>query len=480
MSSASTIADAATRPVTGSAIASAQNTGPSSSHTASPPAIAASSPKATQSRAGPERPWPVIDAHTLGPPVVRSVTASIPICSRARGREASMTTSAEARRSPSARTPARDRRSRATLRFRPFRRSKTASGPARAPSGRVVDSTLMTSAPASASSAPQSGPAHKELRSSTRTSLIARRAVDAPPTRVARTGAARVSSASGQERRGQTDQPGSLDQLRSIPSPDGLTDHLPRIVDRWQLQPRRHQLQVLGPRQRHGHPPVPAGQQPGRPAAARRSVAGQARAGGALAEKGERIDVERPAQGRHHPSEIRRDPAQLRDEVGRRPERGPVRPTRERHRAAGRPRRHLRGRVGGRVGHGATMAPADARRPLLMPTHHPSLGALRAAARQPAGAASWSSGPGDVALVDLDAAPLPDGVVPRLHSGVPGIVVGLTTAGWRRPTPRRRSATSYWGPTTPRSTAVLATVEANPLAATALTALLARRATDGR
>ena len=77
-----------------------------------------------------------------------------------------------------------------------------------------------------------------------------------------------------------------------------------------------------------------------------------------------------------------------------------------------------------------------------------------------------------MALVDLDAAPLPDGVVPRLHSGVPGIVVGLTTAGVAETHATAALCDVVLGPDDPALTAVLATVEANPLAATALTALL--------
>ena len=53
--------------------------------------------------------------------------------------------------------------------LRALSRSKNAAGPRRAPSGRRVDSTLITSIPARASSCPHNGPAHSEERSTTRT-----------------------------------------------------------------------------------------------------------------------------------------------------------------------------------------------------------------------------------------------------------------------------------------------------------------------
>ena len=59
-------------------------------------------------------------------------------------------------------------KSSATERFRPFNRSKKAAGPRRAPSGRDVDSTLITSARSPARRSPQSGPAHSAERSTTR------------------------------------------------------------------------------------------------------------------------------------------------------------------------------------------------------------------------------------------------------------------------------------------------------------------------
>ena len=102
---ASRTATAATRPVAGSAIGVGAEHGPSPSHATSPPATAASSPKATQSRAGPSRPWPVIDNHARGPPPASSAAASMPSCSSARGRDASITTSALATSARSATTP---------------------------------------------------------------------------------------------------------------------------------------------------------------------------------------------------------------------------------------------------------------------------------------------------------------------------------------------------------------------------------------
>ena len=102
-----------------------------------------------------------------GPPLRTRSGASSPSWASARGRLASMTMSARRTRSCRIRTPVRSCRSSATDRLRPFIRSKNSCGPRRAPSGRCLDSTFTTRAPARASRSPHSGPAQSADRSTT-------------------------------------------------------------------------------------------------------------------------------------------------------------------------------------------------------------------------------------------------------------------------------------------------------------------------
>ncbi len=102
-----------------------------------------------------------------GPPLRTSSGASSPSCASARGRLASMTMSARRTRSCRIRIPSRFCRSRTTERLAPFMRSKNSDGPLRAPSGRCVDSTFTTRAPARARRSPHSGPAQSADRSTT-------------------------------------------------------------------------------------------------------------------------------------------------------------------------------------------------------------------------------------------------------------------------------------------------------------------------
>ncbi len=164
----SIVAAAATMPVSGSAIASAQKHGPRSSYTTRPPATAASSPNATRWAASPVRPWPVIETQTSGPLSWRMTSSTItPSCSSARGRDASTTTSAASRRRRSASRPSMVRRSTTTLCLPLFNRSKNSGAPARAASGRSSDSTLITRAPLRWRRCEHKGPAHSEERSTT-------------------------------------------------------------------------------------------------------------------------------------------------------------------------------------------------------------------------------------------------------------------------------------------------------------------------
>ena len=91
----------------------------------------------------------------------------MPSCARARGRDASMTTSAAASRVRNRSTSRWSRKSRATDSCPACSRSKNGAGPRRAPSGRLVLSTLTVRAPAAVSSWAHSGPAHSDDRSTT-------------------------------------------------------------------------------------------------------------------------------------------------------------------------------------------------------------------------------------------------------------------------------------------------------------------------
>ncbi len=94
----------------------------------------------------------------------------MPRCRAVRARGAGWPRSPRRRAGPaaaSAATPETDPKSKATERLRPFSTSKKAGGPRRAPSGRAIDSTFTTVAPAPARMSPQSGPAHRADRSTT-------------------------------------------------------------------------------------------------------------------------------------------------------------------------------------------------------------------------------------------------------------------------------------------------------------------------
>ena len=98
------IAAAATSPVNGSAMASATKCGTSPIHPTRPPAAAVSSPKPTRTLFGGILPCAVTDAQTRGP-VRTNPAASMPHCSRTRGREPSMITSHSASSPLSWRSP---------------------------------------------------------------------------------------------------------------------------------------------------------------------------------------------------------------------------------------------------------------------------------------------------------------------------------------------------------------------------------------
>ena len=143
--SASRQAPAAVSPVSGSATASAQNIGSPSCQTTSPPAAAASSPKATRLAASPAARSPVMETHTCGPPPRTTSAASIPSCASARGRLASITTSARRTSARRSRTPSRALQVEGDGPLAPVQEvEEGAAARAAAPSGRCVDSTLTT------------------------------------------------------------------------------------------------------------------------------------------------------------------------------------------------------------------------------------------------------------------------------------------------------------------------------------------------
>ena len=156
--------DAAARPAMGSAMASPTNIG-GSPGTTRPPEAAASSPKAIRLLSGPRRPCPVIETQAV--PAATTSSTQIPHCCITRGLLASSTRSAPAISSRNWPTAPGAGKSRLTRSLRPFSSAKNPAGPRRAPSGRDPDSTLSTRQPASASSPPASGPAHRLVRSTT-------------------------------------------------------------------------------------------------------------------------------------------------------------------------------------------------------------------------------------------------------------------------------------------------------------------------
>ena len=112
-----------------------------------------------------------------------------------------------------------------------------------------------------------------------------------------------------------------------------------------------------------------------------------------------------------------------------------------------------------------------------MPASHLSLDALSAWMRGlPAAADRGSGDQGAVVLVDLDASAA--GPAPALHTGIPAVVVGLTTNAEPDAHASARACDIVLGPDDPALAAILATVERNPIAATAVALLL--RGSDRR
>ncbi len=108
-----------------------------------------------------------------------------------------------------------------------------------------------------------------------------------------------------------------------------------------------------------------------------------------------------------------------------------------------------------------------------MPTHHPSLGELLAAAAQPAGATTWPAEPSDAVVVDLDTDPagLQASAAER-PAGLAGVVIGVTTATPPEAHPAAPLCDLLLPPDDPGIDAVLDAIAARPLASGALAILL--------
>ncbi len=136
---------------------------------------------------------------------------------------------------------------------------RTRPRPRRAPSGRLVDSTFTTVAPAPASRSPQSGPAHRAERSTT--SRPCTSVAGDSPRRSATTAVA--SAASPSLATGRPSTAARSTSARRIPRAHGLPDGGPgagarprRVIE---LEPSRDEFQVVGPWSETASHPSPAG-----------------------------------------------------------------------------------------------------------------------------------------------------------------------------------------------------------------------------
>ena len=205
----------------------------------------------------------------------------MPSCARARGRDASMTTSAAASRARNRSTSRWSPKSRATDSWPACSRSKNGAGPRRAPSGRPVLSTLTVRAPATVKSWAHSGPAHSDDRSTTSAPASDGAAGPVASGRATNAGADASISPSTGARDAELDA-GRHDLGRGAPGHAGR-----QVVG---AEPGRQQVDVVGAGERHGDPAVGAAVQLGGPAAAAPSMAGQAGDRRPLTEQRRRID----------------------------------------------------------------------------------------------------------------------------------------------------------------------------------------------
>ena len=234
-----------------------------------------------------------METQSRGPPARTRSGPSSPSCASARGRLASITTSARRTRACRIRTPDWPCQSSATDRLRPFSRSKNSGGPRRAPSGRCVDSTFTTVAPARARRSPQSGPAQSADRSTTTQAGSV-----GPGRRIAQWRSHHARPDHPDSPTWATGSPSSWARPRRCagsPSTQARGHRGPRGGARArsgvELQPRRNRLHVLGPRQRHGHEAAGARKQPAAPPAARRAAAPQPHQRRALAQQRQRVQI---------------------------------------------------------------------------------------------------------------------------------------------------------------------------------------------
>ena len=160
----------------------------------------------------------------------------------------------------------------------PFKRSKKARAPRRAPSGRCVDSTLMTVAPDRARRSPHRGPAHRADRSMTTSAgeVGSRRRLSEP----SRDHGGTCGRGDGWGRLPDTSATGSPSSWARSRQDAGVALAEPRRHGRprggrgggcgVELEPGRDHLHVLVAGERHGQEPVGAGQQAAAPSAAGR------------------------------------------------------------------------------------------------------------------------------------------------------------------------------------------------------------------
>ena len=323
-------ASAAAKPVSGSAMASPQNSGSPPRQTTRPPAAPASSPNATRSAestgapvAGDGDPHP----GTSVPHDVLGLESQLPQGPRTAGFDHDVGSPDQPVQRPDPLRAPQVERDRTLATVQEVEESLCAAPRAVGPLGRL-DLHDVCARLGQEVAAEWAGPQRREVehqqsgRVTTRRRRAERRSQHAGAlTRLAHPGD------------GQPEQPRPLQQLTGIAVPDAPGHLGPQGGGGGghgvELQPRRHQLHVLGSRERHRHEPVRTGQQPATPAAAGRAAPPESHEGGALAEEGQRVQL----------VEAGTEAVDALHETGGWPERG-VDGARQRHRSAGRPALH--------------------------------------------------------------------------------------------------------------------------------------------
>ena len=207
-----------------------------------------------------------------GPPPRRRRSPRYPTA-RARGRLASITTSARRTSSPSSRTPAGDAKSSATDRFQHVEEvEERLRSPSRSVGTcRGLDLDHRGSRPGQQVAAERASPQGREVdHEGPRASPGA-----AWPTATSTTAGPAASARRETGSRGSRPVPPARPDPWSLPP---RTRGPRRGRRRWrlvELEPSRDRLEVLGPRQRHRQPPLAGGQEPARPPAAGGATAPQ-------------------------------------------------------------------------------------------------------------------------------------------------------------------------------------------------------------